>query len=179
MSGRAVAFDIGIQYHGVAGVNGLKLGVALKNVGSQVTYDGTGLLRLALAEGGARPTQFYKSQAASWELPSSVEIGLSYGRTMGESMSYNLNSSFTNNNLALDSYKVGGEVVYEVGESLAVAGRGGIDLLDKGADDTQIFGPTMGFGIIYRAGVDITVDYAYRTVDFFESNNMFSLKLGF
>lgn len=180
VTGKGLAIDIGIQYHGVAGLRGLNLGVVLKNIGPQVTFDGPGLLRLALAEGGNRPTQFYKSNTASWELPTSVEIGLTYTGNMGEELSYNFSGAFANNNLALDSYKIGGEVVYSVAKSLSVSGRGGIDLLNTGEDDEQIFGPTLGFGINYiTAGLDITIDYAYRTVDLFENNSLFSLKLGF
>lgn len=179
VTGSGLAFDVGVQYHNVAGFNGLNLGVALKNVGPQVTYGGPGLLRLARAADGRRPTQYFESKAASWELPSSVEIGVTFGRDATENLRYNVNGAFVNNNLALDSYKFGGEVVYSSG-SLAFAGRGGIDLLDKGPQDDQIFGPTVGFGISYAtAGLNITIDYVYRTVDFFENNNMFSLKFGF
>ena len=179
VTGSALAFDFGIQYHGVAGFQGLNLGVALKNVGPQVNFDGPGLLRLAQAADGNRPTQFFASNAASWELPTSVEIGVSYTRTLAENFSYAVNGSFANNNLALDSYKLGGEVKYDLG-TLLVAGRGGIDLMDKGADDAQIFGPTLGFGLTYLTpGVDITLDYAYRQTDFFDSSSMFSLVLGF
>jgi len=180
VKGSGVAFDLGVQYHGVAGVKGINLGVALKNVGPQVSFDGTGLLRLAQAENGSRPTQYYQSKAASWELPSSVEIGLTYQSQFGEDLGYSLSGTFANNNLALDSYKLGGEVSYSLGSSLGVAGRAGVDLLDKGQADEQIFGPAFGFGITYKApSVAITIDYAYRSVDFFQNNNMFSLTLGF
>ncbi len=179
VTGSGVAIDMGVQYHGVANVKGLNLGVALKNVGPQVNFDGTGLLRLAKAENGKRPTQYYQSKAASWELPSSAEIGMTYQRQLNEEISYSINGTFTNNNLALDGYKIGGEVAYSMG-SLKVAGRGGIELLNKGAADEQIFGPAVGVGFTYETpGMDITIDYAYRTVDFFDNNNMFSVKLSF
>jgi hypothetical protein len=180
VTGSGFAIDAGIQYHGVAGFQGLNLGVALKNVGPQMSFDGPGLLRLALASDARRPTQFYKTETADWELPSSVEIGLTYEYGLTEELSYSISGLFANNNLALDSYRFGGEVVYSLGTALSVAGRGGIDLLDLGDDDEQIFGPALGFGLTYfTPGVDITIDYAYRDVDFFDSNNMFSVKLTF
>lgn len=180
VSGNGFAVDVGVQYHGVAGFRGLNLGVALKNIGPQISFDGPGLLRLAQAEEGQRPTQYYQSKAASWELPSSVEIGLGYVRKVNDEMDVTILSSYQNANLALDEYHVGGEVAYKVGSTLAVAARGGYVTTDKGADDAQIFGPTVGFGFTYKStGVNITVDYAYRTVDFFSNNNMFSVKLAF
>ncbi len=179
VSGKGVAMDFGVQYHGVAGFKGVNLGVALKNVGPQVSFDGPGLLRLGDAADGRRPTQYYSSEAASWELPTSVEIGFAYENKFAESVSYSLNTTYANNNLALDGYRFGGELGYAM-ENLKLAGRAGYELSDKGATDEQIFGPTLGFGLTYiTEGLDITVDYAYRSVDLFNSNNVFSLKLGF
>lgn len=179
VTGSGFALDIGVQYRGIAGFKGVNMGVALKNVGPQVKFDGPGLLRQARGDDSRRPTQFYQIQAASWELPTSIEIGVAYDRKMSEALGYNVNASYTNNTLALDSYKVGGEGTYAY-NNLIVALRGGIDLMDKGTSDEQIFGPTAGVGFVYKTtGIDIGIDYAYRAVDFFESNNMFSLRLGF
>lgn len=180
VTGTGFAVDIGIQYHGVGGIDGLNLGVVLKNFGPQVKYNGPGLLRLAEADDGRRPSQYYKSEAASWELPSSVEMGLAYVYNFTDELSCNINGTFANNNLALNGYKMGGEVIYRM-KTFAFAGRGGIELLQRDKEfDEQIFGPTFGFGIIFQnPSMDITVDYAYRTVDFFNNNNMISVKLGF
>jgi hypothetical protein len=80
VSGSGFAVDLGVQYHNVGGFNGLHLGVALKNMGPQVSFDGPGLLRDATSSDGRRPEQFYSSKAASFDLPSMVELGLAYGR---------------------------------------------------------------------------------------------------
>lgn len=179
VTGKGLALDFGVQYHGVAGFRGVNLGVALKNVGPQVSFDGPALLRLADVTDGRRPTQYYSSAAASWELPTSVEIGLAYQNKFAESVSYSMNTTYANNNLALDGYRFGGEVGYAM-QNLHLAARAGYELSDKGGADEQIFGPTLGFGLTYATeGMDITIDYAYRSVDLFNSNNLFSLKLGF
>lgn len=179
VTGSGIAIDIGIQYRGVAGISGVNLGVALKNVGPQVKFDGPGLLRQALASDANRPVQYYASTASSWELPTSIEIGLAYEYNVTEELGFNLGSSYTNNSMALDSYKIGGEVKYGLG-NLSFAGRGGIDLWDKKADDEAIFGPTFGFGLLFKnPNVDVGIDYAYRTVDFFNTNHMFAVTLGF
>lgn len=179
VSGSGFAVDIGLQYDGVAGFEGVKLGVVLKNMGPEMSFDGTGLLRKATARDARRPEQYYQSLGASWQLPTSVEIGLAYAKTLGEQLDYNAAASYTANSMFLDSYKLGGELIYNLG-SLKVAGRAGIDLLDTGPDDEQIFGPTFGFGVLFKTqALDITVDYAFRTVDYFNNNNLFSLKFGF
>lgn len=180
VSGNGFALDLGVQYHNVAALKGLHMGVVLKNIGPQVSFDGSALLRAATSSEGRRSEQYYSSKAASFELPSSVELGLAYSRNVNESLSWTLNGTFANNNLSLDGYRGGGELAYKSG-SIGFAARGGIELSPTEQDiDEQIFGPTFGFGLSYAApGIDMTLDYAYRQVDFFSSNNMFTLKFGF
>ncbi|MCI0693378.1 PorV/PorQ family protein [candidate division KSB1 bacterium] len=180
VNGSGFALDLGVQYHNIGGLKGLHMGVALKNIGPQVSFEGPGLLRTATSRDGRRSEQFYSSKAASFELPSSVELGLAYSRSINESLSWTVNGTFANNNLSLDGYRGGGELGYKSG-SIGFAARGGIELspTESGVDE-QIFGPTAGFGLSYAApGIDLTLDYAYRQVDFFSSNNMFSIKFGF
>lgn len=177
--GSGVCFDLGVQYHQLAGVRGLHLGVALKNIGSEMSFGGEGLNRRAVSPEGDRPEQYYQSRAASYEFPTSVELGLSYERSMNESINWSLNGAFANNNLGLDGYRGGAEVVLKTG-TLQLAGRGGMEYSPTEADDESIFGPTVGFGVSWASeSVDLTLDYAYRSVDYFDSNNMFTLKFGF
>ncbi len=179
VSASGVALDFGVQYSGLVGVSGLHLGVTVKNIGPQMRYDGSGLLRDARAEAGGRPTQKYKSEAASFELPSVVEIGLGYDGRFGDNLLWSVASSFTNNNLYLDEYKLGGEVGMTM-ESIRLFGRAGIAMVPEAENDANIFGATFGVGLGYLApGIDITVDYAYRQVEFFDANQVISVKLGF
>jgi hypothetical protein len=179
VNGSGFALDFGVQYRGLVGVKGLNMGLAVKNVGPQLKFDGPGLLRAAVANDGRRPTQRYKSEAASFELPSLIEIGLGYEASMGENMAWSVASSFTNNNLYLDEYRVGGE--FSLGlESIRLFGRAGMAMVPAAEGDSNIFGPTFGAGIFYSAtGIDITLDFAYRQVEFFDANSIVSLKLGF
>jgi hypothetical protein len=179
VSASGVAFDVGVQYSQLAGFRGLTLGVAVKNIGPQMTFDGPGLLREALPVDGLRPEQKLQSQAASFELPSSIEIGLAYDLPVGERYVARLNSAFANNNLAENTYHFGTEVGY-VGEGFQVYGRGGYNFAEKNVNDSYIYGATLGGGVTYRApGLDVTVDYAWRDVKFFKANNVVSVKLGF
>ena len=93
-------------------------------------------------------------------------------------MVWNVNGMFTNNNLYLDEYRVGGEIGY-VMEGVSVFGRAGIGMVPQ-ADSDNIFGATFGAGFIYNApDVTITLDYAYRETKYFDANQVVSLKFGF
>lgn len=176
-SASGIALDFGVQYHRLAGISGLHLGVAVKNIGPQMQFDGPGLLRNALPTEGVRPEQKLKSEAGTFELPSTVEIGLAYDARLTDDLVGTVSGSFTNNNLYVDEYRFGGEVGYTLG-SLKLFGRAGMGLAPQA--DTNIFGNTFGFGVVYAAtGINLTVDYAYRAVEFFDANSVISVKLGF
>ena len=178
-SGSGVAFDLGVQYHNLANVSGLHLGVALKNIGAEMKFGGEGLNRRATSSEGSRPEQYYEVKAAGFELPTSVELGMTYERGINENMRWSVNGAFANNNLGLDGYRGGAELVMKSG-ALQLAGRAGMEYSPTKADDENIFGPSVGFGVFWdNESVDLTLDYAFRSVDFFDNNNMFTLKFGF
>ncbi len=179
VSASGVALDFGIQYRGLAGLSGLNLGVAVKNIGPQMKFDGAGLIRDAVALGGSRPAQPYKSDAASFELPSSVEIGLAYVNSISDESRYSINGSFTNDNFFFDQYRIGGEYMWS-SETVNLAARTGYSLVPDADASGRIFGFTAGAGFTYKTeSLNITFDYAFREVDLFANNNVFSLKLGF
>lgn len=175
-SATGFAFDAGVQYENLANIEGLKIGVVLKNFGPQLTFDGPDLLRTADAANTARGDQFYKIQAAGFELPSQLELGIAYKRQFSDDYSGLIATTFQNNNFANDEYKAAAEFSFK--NMLFV--RGGYSYEpDASIDEEQIFGPTYGVGLKISAGVDITIDYAYRTVRFFDANQMVSIKLQF
>jgi hypothetical protein len=179
VSATGMAFDFGVQYNGLVNVKGLHLGVAAKNIGPAMKFDGPGLYRSAISPEGRRPEQPFKSEAASFELPSLIEIGLGYTGTFSDELSYAGTASFTNNNLYVDEFRLGGELQYAVGE-VSLAGRLGGSFLPKVEKEDRIFGITVGAGLSYHAGdIQLTFDYAFRQVDLLNNNNVFSLKVGF
>ncbi|MBP1655763.1 MAG: hypothetical protein H6Q31_364 [Bacteroidetes bacterium] len=179
VSATGLAFDIGVQYHGLLNVPGLQLGVTIKNIGPQMKYDGSGLLRTATASEGLRPEQFYKSEAAGFELPSMIEIGASYVGAVQDNMMYTVSGSYTSNNLYVDEYRIGGEYGISL-SGVHLYARGGYSFLPQVENkEDRIFGGTVGFGVAYNTGgTTLSVDYAYRQVDLFGGNNILSLKVG-
>jgi len=176
-SATGVALDAGVQYNGVAGVEGLKFGVVLKNLGPQIQFEGPDLLRTASESGSNRGNNFYAIEAASYEMPSQLELGLAYERQFSDDYKAVVATSFQNNNFSHDEYHLAGEFAYN--DMLFL--RGGYSYVSEAADDDDqyLFGPTFGAGVKVDSGVAIQVDYAYRWARYFDANHMISVTLGF
>ena len=173
----AFAVDVGIQYRDVGGVGGLSAGVVVKNLGPSVKYDGPGLYRVANDTDTRKEISYLKINAAEYELPSIIEIAVSYSYDIGEYGKATASYLFANNNFADDESKIGAEFAYK---DLAFVRAGYTMTPDKPEDYEYIWGPTFGGGVhLKTGGVNIWIDYAYRSVDFFDSSNVFSLKFGF
>lgn len=180
VSASVVAFSVGIQYHGIAGLGGIDLGVAVKNIGPQMQYGGPGMLRTGQLSDVTRPSSFYDVTAASFELPSTMEIGVGYRHAMGESDEVSLNGTFQNNNFLDDQYRLGLEYNYHK----LLFGRAGYNYAAKTSDADNIFsgsyGWSMGFGVRTDVGdMSLGFDYAYRAVQYFSGNQVFTLTIGF
>ncbi|MCX6138329.1 MAG: PorV/PorQ family protein [Ignavibacteriales bacterium] len=176
VSTSGVSFNFGVQYHNFAGMDGFNIGVAIKNFGPQMQYDGPGLLRQGQMDGLLRPTSFYNLVAAKAELPSVIELGLGYNLALGDKMMLSASGLFQNQNFFDDEYKLGAEISYD--KTFFI--RGGYDMAPKAEVDTYIWGPTFGAGLSQDFdGLGFTVDYAYQTAKYFGANHVFTLKLGF
>jgi len=170
----AVAFDIGLQYDGLAGIEALSFGVAIKNIGSGLNYSGSGLTSEIQDEKGRQ--DFLSREAATNDLPASFDIGLGYKLAIDESSSMVLSSSFANNNFGYDEVKVGAEYNYNNFVFL----RGGYNYGVETPADEQNYTFALGAGLHYTlGGVNLAIDYAYRDSQYFNANNMFGLTLGF
>jgi hypothetical protein len=174
VSATGIAFNGGIQYLSLGGVEGLNFGVAVKNVGPQMKYDGDGLLRNGQLSDISRPDAIYKIEAASADLPSTIEIGLGYTRDLNELSHLTATGMFQNNNFADDEYRFGLE--YDFRDLLFV--RGGFAFSSVGGDQEYVYGSSAGAGIRTTVeGVEISVDYGFREVKYLRGNHVFTLSL--
>jgi hypothetical protein len=176
-SATGLVLDAGIQYRNLGNVSGLCLGVVVKNLGPALKYDGPGLYRVVSDENSAKATSNYKIATAAFDLPSVIEIGLAYTYPITEFQSLTASYLFQNNNYSDDESKFGLELAFQKLLYL----RGGYSLTpDKPEGYDYIFGVTFGAGIHMKTGgVDMFLDYAFRDAEFFDTGNVFSLKLGF
>ena len=179
-SASGVAFSGGLQYSGL-GVPGLSLGVAIKNVGSGLTFGGSNLLVTATPANASRQSSFYNVSVSTADLPTSLEIGLSYQLSLSDDAKVNVMSQFQNNNYQDDEYKLGGEFAYNNMLFL----RGGYTLAPNADKDptgqtSYQYDYTFGAGVHFDlGGVTATFDYAYRHQLILKANNVIAVTLGF
>lgn len=183
VSASGFAIDAGVQY--VSGdKDEFKLGIALRNIGSPMEFGGEGLSFRSDAPGSQPPYQITVNQRAEdFELPSLLNIGLSYDFYFGETNFLRAIANFTSNAFARDDVGVGAEFSFR---DLVVL-RGAYKLaLDSGAsseEDNLYTGLSAGISIdvpLKRADNRIVgIDYAYRATNPFRGSHNFSVRLGF
>ena len=181
-SASGVTFNIGVQYTGLA-LPGLSLGVVVKNVGGQMKFDGANLLRQGTVNDAARNgnTNWYRVNAAAFDMPTTIDLGVSYQTKLNEKTGLTVLGTFMNSNYAYDEYRLGAEASYD--NMLFVRG-GYVIAPEAGQDPTNadafIYSYTLGAGVnLNLPGAAIRVDYAYRALKYFDANNVFTVALGF
>jgi len=169
-----LSFDFGVQYFSDFG---LKLGVALKNLGPPMKYDGPDLeyfTALPGQEPSARP-RAVKLGAAEFELPSTLEIGVGYDIKPSEGHVVSVMGTFENTNFGNDEFHGGIEYAFQD----LIFLRGGYAMQTPNNTD-NIYGATFGAGVKFNVeSTMFAFDYAYRAADFFKANQWFTLKVGF
>lgn len=174
VSATGMAFDFGLQYMG--GASGLTFGIAIKNLGGSLTFNGPGLDNTVNSNGISTATRVILQ---SFDLPTNLELGVSYNAKLNKNNSLNLSTAFLNSGFSTDEYKFGLE--YNFNEMLFLRGSAVINP-DKEQDEA-LFGPSFGAGIRYPFGSTILAfDYAYRTIQLDNSgstNQYFTLSVGF
>ena len=182
-SATGIGFDFGLQY--VAGGTGLKLGIALKNIGPNMTFTGSDTetrVPPAGTEPGSRARNL-RTPLAAFELPSTLEIGVSYDLGLSENNAVTIAGNFMNHNFGLDQYGLAAEYAYNDFVFL----RGGYTLaFNPGSDEFVsneedfLFGPSFGGGVKLNVGAfDVNFDYAWRATKFFDNNQWFTIALEF
>ncbi len=173
------SFDFGVQYKDLFDVPGFALGVVVKNLGSSLEFDGNGLYVDGQSTIGVRGPTFLKIDAASAELPSEISLGLSYEKNFNEDNKITISTTFQNNNFTYDDYKIG----LEYGFKDIFYLRGGYLFSPQSTDETpnifQNYALGVGLNLKQFSNVDLSVDYAYLPVEFFDGNHVFAISFGF
>ncbi len=170
VGGTAVAFDAGMTY--TVGESGLRLGVSLKNIGSDLSHSGSGMVRHVRIP-SQRPdasNNALQLEGASVELPSMLNFGMSYTRDVGAGSVVTLLGNFRSNSFDQDQYSGG----LELGFRDLVFVRGGFEIAQD-MDLSFYSGANFGAGLnLNVAGTQVSVDYAYRGTEFFDAIQMFT-----
>ena len=187
-SAMGVAFDAGVQY--VTGENKqIKFGLALRNDGTKMKFQGDGLAFVGVAPNGSTPLTV-QERVAAFELPSLLHIGASYdfwfpGETEkkeGKTNRLSINAMFTANSFARDQYGLGLEYAFREMLMLRTAFRYEGLMFDTGNAGTISSGFTAGMSvqIPFKKGSSkkIAFDYAFELTREFAGTHSFSLRMG-
>lgn len=170
----AFAFDIGLQYDQLGGIEGISFGVAIKNIGTNMRYEGSGLGDTYVNDLGQE--YYIKTEAASNQLPTAFDFGIAYSSEIAEDQKLTVPLLFQSNNFENDVVRVGLEYSFQ---NMLFARAGYNHSLGTETED-QLHTFAVGAGINYPLGdVDLIFDYSYRSEQYFDANNIFTLALGF
>lgn len=165
VSGRAIAFDAGMTY--VVGETGLRMGVSLKNIGNELKYAGTGLVRRVQLpdQNPVANNNAVAIEAEGVQLPSLLNFGMAYTSEIGGQGSVTFMGNFRSNSFEQDQYSGG----IELGFQDIIYVRGGYQL-QSDSDLSFYTGATFGAGLNIPIGTNrLSVDYAYVPADFFDA----------
>ena len=179
VSATGFSFDAGVEYRDLFSVPNLSLGVVVKNLGGTMKYSGTAMWVTANDPNSDRGGTFYEVGAQSSELPSEISLGVSYTRNIDEDNKFTVAGTFVNNNYSYDNYRGGLEYSYK--DMFFI--RGGYLYSPQSNSITpDIFqNYTVGAGINFEqfTNINLSFDYAYIPVKYFDANNVFTIRMGF
>ena len=160
VSATGMAFDVGFLYD--PGWHGVRLGLTMKNYGSEMEFSG---IAFDGSAAGSRPVQF--------DLPASINFGVSYDFLDNGPNLATISSNFRSNTYSNDLVQGGFEYVYNGLYFL----RGGYNYSQQ---DEWINGATLGAGLTYEMGeTKLTFEYAWNQTEVFEDNQYFTVSASF
>jgi len=190
VKGTAITVDAGVQYTDFLNMSGLDVGVAVRNFGRPMRYDGSGLLIKGVAIGSDRLTQFYKVEPAEFDVPMLFEMGDSYasGSMLNVSGSYESNNFEQDKLKLMASYTLPGLVSVRAGyladlETVTINDDLKTTTVDESDMDIEnIFSGVSFGGSVYLQkilGINASIDYAYIPALYFDGNTVLTLNVGF
>ncbi len=181
------AFDAGIQYVTRLGSkenplrkDNLAFGIALRNVGAPMRFSGDGFsVRGLVSSTGSSLTM--EQRSAKFEMPSLLNIGVTYIYRMSEAHRLSFAGTFTSNSFSKDQFRGG----LEYGFKQYFALRGGyVYEKGQGSDDantTAFTGPCAGATLEMPFGKEkkgsFAVDYSWTASNPFQGNHSIGVRI--
>ncbi len=187
VSASGLTLDAGVQYSSFLNIPGLSIGVALKNFGTAMRYDGSRLWVDANVLGSDRQSEWYKVTAGTADMPFVMDMGASYRLNLGV-MSLDVGATFENNHSAQDEYRLFTEFNFGNLASVRFANITAAKVVDDDKtidiDESDIenifasysFGASLNLKQV--TGIDLSIDYAFIATKFFNDNQIFALRFG-
>lgn len=175
------AADLGVQYD--TGWRGLRFGFAMKNVGPSMHFGGPNFEQRFTLPGDDPSAQPHvvALEATDFELPSYLQLGVSYDLGVSEKQHATIFGTFQGNNFSTDEYRVGAE--YALGEHIALRGGyvGQLALSQDTRQQDYLYSYNYGAGLNFKLGDrPLQFDWAGTHVgEFFNDNQQVSLRIAF
>lgn len=170
------ALDFGVQYRFSGN---LSMGVTVKNLGGNMKFGGQDLqvrTEVPSALPNQQGTGIFEPVVEAFQIPSYFEMSSAYEfKQNGGNNSLLVGATYRNNNSLEDLLMAGVELKTAKNFFL----RGGYDYSVQNRSDSQ-YDWTLGGGVEYEMeSFKINFDYAYRNVQDFDANNVFTVRLAF
>jgi hypothetical protein len=180
LSAFGLAVDAGVQY--VTGEqDNFKFGISLRNVGTPMKFSGEGLVTNVPVNNDQYELAL-EQRSASFELPSMLNIGLSYDFLIGDKNRVTAVGNFTSNSFSRD--QLGGGIEYALNEMFMLRAAYRADIGAAGEVDEPIYtGLSAGASLdvpITRGenkGLRLGIDYAYRATKVWSGTHNLSVRI--
>ncbi|HEB62318.1 MAG TPA: PorV/PorQ family protein [Bacteroidetes bacterium] len=180
ISAFGAAIDAGVQY--VSGErDNFKLGIALRNIGTPMKFGGSALnFRGKNPEGNTSYELTFQHRAAGFELPSLLNMGISYDYYFSNNMFLRGMTSYTSNAFSLD--QIGAGLEFNFRDILILRGSYMYELGQSSIEETNIYsGVAGGFSVNVPLSKKnknkLALDYAYRATYRFRGSHNFSVRI--
>ncbi len=173
------AIDAGIQY--VTGENdNFKFGISLRNVGSPMQFNGEGLSTQRPSPNGGYELTF-DQRSASFELPSTLNIGMSYDFLFGENHRLTAIGNFTSNSFSRDN--LGAALEYSLNDLFQLRAGYRYEIGVENIEEEPIYsGLSAGATLEFKIGkknkqTRVGIDYAYRATRVWDGTHNIGVRI--
>ncbi len=173
------ALDAGVQYVSGAEDN-FKFGISLRNVGSRMSFGGEGLSVGAPSPNGGSYELTFDQRTSGFELPSVLNIGMSYDFILLEKHRVTPLANFTANSFSRD--QIGGGMEYSFDDLFMLRAGYKVELgsqfdFEKSIYSGLSFGASVDFPVSgSNKNTRVGIDYAYRQTRLWNGTHNFSLR---
>ncbi len=180
LSAQGFALDAGVQY--VTGEqDNFRFGISLRNIGTPMRFGGEGLsFRQTNPDGSINYDLSYDQRAASFELPSVLNIGASYDVHVDTRNRLTLLGNFTSNSFSRDAIGAGLEYVFNEVVMLRGAYRYDLGSSSDVVANNVYSGLAAGVSIEVPFSQDkntrLAIDYAYRATSTWDGSHNLTLR---
>ncbi len=174
------AIDAGVQY--VTGEqDNFKFGISLRNVGSRMSFGGEGLSVNGPSPNNGGYELTFDQRSAGFELPSMLNIGLSYDFILGDKNRLTALGNFTANSFSEDM--IGGGLEYAFNNILMLRGGYRYDFGQRNKITAPLYsGPSAGATLELPLSKEnkktrVGIDYAWRQTNIFNGTHNIGVRL--